>query len=200
MSLISSLGSLKTRSIWWGVGFTTLHFWMQKHILGGIFKYVNMIIRSTNTIWLNFKGNLIVLRKKVYLYCLNRDHYQCASSMVVNFGTTELASMLRTNELRKQNNLAIIGIDIIVKCMKNWITIYPVVFTCRRFSSHSSWANLLLKLWFSVILHYLETCSLPWGKFVVSDLITKESDHCWWCRSNRFTLAKRNVYALRRTQ
>ena len=48
-------------------------------------------------------------------------------SLVVNFGTSELASRSGTNELEKQKNFAIMGTKTIMKCMKNWITIVFII-------------------------------------------------------------------------
>ena len=46
-------------------------------------------------------------------------------------------------------------------CMKNRINDWFVIFTCHMFSSYISWANLLFKLWFSLILHYLYAGFVP---------------------------------------
>ena len=85
---------------------------------------------------------------------VNRDHQQCSLSRVVNSGTTDLASGLRTNGLVKQNNFTKIPTTTLVQCMKIRNVIGLVIFTCQSFSLYSFLVNLLFISWFSFIFHF----------------------------------------------
>ena len=103
-------------------------------------------------------------------------------------GTAELASRSGTIELEKPSSFAIMGTKRSVKCMKNRIMIGFVIVTCHTFSWCSFWANLFFKSWFSSILHclYAGFVPCPGDKLVVSDLITRGSEHCWWSLSSNY--------------
>ena len=49
----------------------------------------------------------------------------------------------------------------LVKCMKSWHMIVFVIFTCRMSSPYSSWPNVVLILWFSLIFHFLNADFVP---------------------------------------
>ena len=50
------------------------------------------------------------------------------------------------------------------------------------FSSYFFWANLPFIFWFSLIFHCLKAYFVPCpkNKMMVTDLTTRESEHCWW--------------------
>ena len=111
-------------------------------------------INISEVMWLSLEGNFIGNAQAHHLKWLwkvhiwNRDHQQCSLPVVVNSGTTELASIRGTKELEKQWNFAIMWTKTIVKWMKNEITIGFVIFTCHTFPTFKFWANLIFKLWF----------------------------------------------------
>ena len=81
--------------------------------------------------------------------CSNKDYHQCSLSLVVNSGSSDLASRLGTNGLIKTINNK-------VRCMKNWNMIGFVLFACHIFSPNSIWSNLLFILWFFIIFYNLK--------------------------------------------
>ena len=93
---------------------------------------------------------------------VNREHQQCSQSLVVNSGTTELASSLGIVEhgLVEQNTLTKITTTL-NKSMKIRNMIGFVIFTCHTFSFYSFWVNLLFILWFSFIFHFSKSSFVP---------------------------------------
>ena len=67
---------------------------------------------------------------------MNKNDKQYSLSLVVIYGTTDLASRMGTNGLIKQEKFTKITITNIVKCMKNCDMISFALFTFRMFSSH----------------------------------------------------------------
>ena len=83
---------------------------------------------------------------QIYLLCVfavNRDHQQCSLSLVVNSGTTDLASSLGTIRLVKQYNFTKITTTSLVKYMKIRDMIRFVISTCHTFHYIVSGGNSL---------------------------------------------------------
>ena len=117
---------------------------------------------------------------------VNREHQQCSLSLVVNSGTTELASSLGIVEhgLVEQNNLTKITTTL-NKSMKIRNMIGFVIFTCHTFSFYSFWVNLLLYCGFpsffifrNLVLYRVKGIN---ERFLICPLeIVSIPDGCYW--------------------
>ena len=74
----------------------------------------------------------------------NMDHKQCSLSLMVNYGTIDLASKSDTNELVKQYNFAKMETKKFIKWTKDLILFSFIIFTYHLICNLCSlWANLI---------------------------------------------------------